>query len=90
MWDDVMKEFEGGNVHVRYIERSSGSRISGFTPLDVRTSLSKRQIVAQARVRNLPEGVVARDVGSHPNRRFVEVEEIAALPLYLCGIDVRQ
>ena len=60
---------------------------NAICPGFVRTPLVERQIEAQAQARNLSNEVVARDVilASHPNRRFVEVEEIAALALYLCG-----
>ena len=51
----------------------------------VRTPLVEEQIKDQARVHNMPEERVVREVilASQPNRRFVELEQLGALVLFL-------
>ncbi len=60
---------------------------NAICPGYVRTPLVERQIEAQAQAHGLPREAVIRDVilAAQPNRRFVEVEEIAAMVLFLCG-----
>lgn len=57
----------------------------------VRTPLVEGQIAAQAKVRGITEEEVLRDVilAAQPTGRLIEVEEVAALVLYLCGEDAR-
>ncbi len=51
------------------------------------TPLVEGQIESQARAHALPREDVIRDVilAAQPIRRFIEVEEVAALVVYLCG-----
>jgi 3-hydroxybutyrate dehydrogenase len=53
----------------------------------VRTSLVERQIDEQAQAHGLPRERVTEEVilASQPSRRFVEVDEIAALAVFLCS-----
>ena len=53
----------------------------------VRTPLVDDQIKDQAKAHNLTEEEVVRDVilASQPNKRFVEVSQLAALVLFLCS-----
>jgi 3-hydroxybutyrate dehydrogenase len=45
------------------------------------------QIEDQAKVHNMPRDRVVREVilASQPNKRFIEIEEVASLALFLCG-----
>ena len=53
--------------------------------------LVENQIEAQARIHHLPPERVIREIllAGQPTRRFVEVEEIGALAVFLCGDDAR-
>ena len=53
----------------------------------VRTPLVDKQIEAQAKAHGLSQAQVIRDVilASHPNKRFVEREQLAQLVLFLCS-----
>lgn len=55
------------------------------------TPLVEAQIENQAKVHGLPRERVIRDVilASQPTRRFVEVDEVAALVVFLCGESAR-
>jgi 3-hydroxybutyrate dehydrogenase len=57
----------------------------------VRTPLVEGQIEAQARVRGITREEVLRDVilAAQPTGRLIEVEEVAALVLFLCGEEAR-
>lgn len=59
---------------------------NAICPGYVRTALVEAQIESQARAHHLPPERVIQDVilAAQPSRRFVEVEEIAALALFLC------
>lgn len=65
----------------------TGITCNAICPGYVRTPLVEAQIEAQAKVHQLPRDRVIREVilAAQPNRRFVEIEEVAALALYLCG-----
>lgn len=60
---------------------------NAICPGYVRTPLVEAQIENQAQVHNLPRERVIREVilATQPNKRFVEVGEVAALVLFLCG-----
>ena len=60
---------------------------NAICPGFVRTPLVEAQIADQAKVNNMPVENVVRDIilASQPNKRFVEVEEIAALAVFLAG-----
>jgi 3-hydroxybutyrate dehydrogenase len=60
---------------------------NAICPGYVRTPLVENQIAAQAKVHNLPPERVIREVilAVQPSKRFVEVEEIGALAVFLCG-----
>ncbi|PWR19691.1 3-hydroxybutyrate dehydrogenase [Zavarzinia compransoris] len=60
---------------------------NAICPGFVRTPLVEAQIADQAKVNNMPVENVVRDIilASQPNKRFVEVEEIAALAVFLSG-----
>ena len=51
------------------------------------TPLVEKQIPEQAQARGITEEAVIRDVllAAQPTKRFVTVEEVAALVLFLCG-----
>jgi 3-hydroxybutyrate dehydrogenase len=53
----------------------------------VRTPLVEGQIADQARVNGMSQDRVVREIilASQPTRRFVEVDEVAALTLFLCS-----
>ncbi len=61
--------------------------VNAICPGYVRTPLVEGQIEDQAKAHNLPRDRVIREVilAAQPNKRFVEVEEVAALTLFLCG-----
>ncbi len=61
--------------------------VNAVCPGYVRTPLVEEQIKDQARVHNMPEERVVREVilASQPNRRFVELEQLGALVLFLCS-----
>ncbi|HEX7631262.1 MAG TPA: 3-hydroxybutyrate dehydrogenase [Lacunisphaera sp.] len=60
---------------------------NAICPGYVRTPLVEGQIERQAEVHKMPREQVIRDVilAAQPSRRFVEVEEVAALAVFLCG-----
>lgn len=64
-----------------------GITCNAICPGYVRTALVEGQIAAQALAHGLPPEAVLRDVmlAVQPTRRLIEVEEVAALALYLCG-----
>lgn len=65
----------------------SNITVNAICPGYVRTPLVEGQIDDQAKVHNMPRDQVVREVilASQPNKRFIEIEEVAALALYLCG-----
>jgi len=60
---------------------------NAICPGYVRTTLVENQIEAQAAAHKLPREQVIRDIilAAQPTKRFIEIEEVAALALYLCG-----
>ena len=64
---------------------------NAICPGYVRTPLVEGQIESQSKVTGLPREQVIRDVilAAQPSKRFVEVEEVAALAVFLCGDDAR-
>lgn len=69
----------------------TGITCNAICPGYVRTALVEAQIDAQAKVHGLPRERVMRDVilAAQPTKRFVEVEEVAALAIFLCGEHAR-
>lgn len=61
--------------------------VNAICPGYVRTPLVEAQIADQAKVHNMSEEQVVRDVmlAAQPNKRFVTVEEISDLAIYLCN-----
>ena len=66
---------------------NDGVTCNAICPGWVLTPLVEQQIDSQAKVHDLPRDRVIRDVilASQPSKRFVEVEDIAALALFLCS-----
>jgi len=64
-----------------------GITCNALCPGYVRTPLVERQIDDQARAHGIPRDKVISDVmlKNQPNKRFVEVGELAALALFLCS-----
>lgn len=64
---------------------------NAICPGYVRTPLVEGQIESQASLHQMPRDRVIREVilAAQPTRRFVEVEEIAALAVFLCGEQAR-
>ena len=64
---------------------------NAICPGYVRTPLVEGQIESQAKVHGLPREQVIRDVllAAQPSKRFVEVDEVAALAVFLCGESAR-
>lgn len=64
-----------------------GITCNAICPGYVRTPLVEQQIENQAKVHGLPRESVIRDIilAAQPSKRFVEVEEVAALAMFLCG-----
>jgi 3-hydroxybutyrate dehydrogenase len=64
-----------------------GVTVNAVCPGYVLTPLVEKQIPEQARARGVSEDAVIRDVllAAQPTKRFVTVEEVAALVLFLCG-----
>ncbi|MFZ5784365.1 MAG: 3-hydroxybutyrate dehydrogenase [Pseudomonadota bacterium] len=64
-----------------------GITCNAICPGYVRTPLVERQIDDQARAHGIPREQVVADVllKNQPNKRFVEVAELAALALFLCS-----
>jgi 3-hydroxybutyrate dehydrogenase len=69
----------------------TGITCNAICPGYVRTPLVENQIEAQARTHGLPHDRVIKEVilAAQPTKRFIEVEEIAALALFLCGESAR-
>jgi 3-hydroxybutyrate dehydrogenase len=69
----------------------AGITCNAICPGYVRTPLVENQIDAQAAAHGLPRERVIRDVilAAQPTRRFIEVEEVAALALFLCSEQAR-
>jgi 3-hydroxybutyrate dehydrogenase len=65
----------------------TGITCNAICPGYVRTPLVEGQIEAQAKAHNLPRERVIREVilAAQPTKRFIEVGEVAALALFLCG-----
>ena len=65
----------------------TGITCNAICPGYVRTPLVEGQIEAQSKAHNLPHDKVIRDVilAAQPTKRFVEIEEVAALAMYLCS-----
>lgn len=65
----------------------TGITCNAICPGYVRTPLVEGQIADQARVHGLPRERVIREVilAAQPTKRFVEIEEVAALAIFLCG-----
>ena len=65
----------------------TGITCNAICPGYVRTPLVEGQIESQAKAHNLPRDRVIREVilAAQPTKRFIEVEEVAALALFLCG-----
>jgi 3-hydroxybutyrate dehydrogenase len=64
-----------------------GVTVNAICPGYVRTPLVEKQIPDSARTHGISEDSVVRDVmlAPQPTRRFVAVEEVAGLALYLCS-----
>lgn len=69
----------------------SGVTCNAICPGYVRTALVEGQIADQAKAHGLTADRVIREVilAAQPNKRFVEIEEVAALALFLCGETAR-
>lgn len=69
----------------------TGITCNAICPGYVRTSLVEGQIMDQAKSHGISEEQVIRDVmlASQPTKRFVGVDEIAALAMFLCGDSAR-
>ena len=69
----------------------AGITCNAICPGYVRTPLVENQIEAQAKAHNLPRERVIKEIilATQPTRRFIEVEEVAALALFLCGEPAR-
>jgi len=69
----------------------TGITCNAICPGYVLTPLVENQIEAQAKAHNLPRDRVIREVilAAQPTKRFVEIGEIAALALFLCGDNAR-
>jgi len=65
----------------------TGITCNAICPGYVRTPLVEAQVENQAKVHGLSRERVIREVilATQPNKRFIEVEEIAALVIFLCG-----
>ncbi|MBM3503278.1 MAG: 3-hydroxybutyrate dehydrogenase [Alphaproteobacteria bacterium] len=60
---------------------------NAICPGYVRTPLVEGQIAEQAKAHGLPRDKVISDIilAAQPNKRFIEVEEVAGIVLFLCG-----
>jgi 3-hydroxybutyrate dehydrogenase len=69
----------------------TGITCNAICPGYVLTPLVEGQIDAQAKAHHLPRERVIREVilAAQPTRRFIEVEEVAALAVFLCGESAR-
>ena len=65
----------------------AGITVNAICPGYVRTPLVEGQIADQAKARGIPEDAVVRDVmlGEQPTRRFVGLDELGALAVFLSG-----
>ena len=65
----------------------TGITCNAICPGYVRTPLVEGQIEAQSKAHHLPHDQVIREVilAAQPTKRFVEIEEVAALAIYLCS-----
>jgi 3-hydroxybutyrate dehydrogenase len=65
----------------------TGITCNAICPGYVLTPLVEAQVDAQAKVHGLPRDRVIRDIilAAQPTKRFIEVEEVAALAVFLCG-----
>ena len=66
-----------------------GVTVNAICPGYVKTPLVERQIPDTAQARGMSEEQVIREVllAAQPTRRFVRVEEIGALVVFLCSAD---
>ncbi len=64
-----------------------GITCNAVCPGYVRTPLIEKQVADQAKVHNLPEDRVIREVilAAQPTKQFVEAEEVGALVAFLCS-----
>lgn len=64
-----------------------GITCNALCPGYVRTPLVEKQVADQAKVHNLPEERVIREVilAAQPTKRFVEADEVAAFAVFLCS-----
>lgn len=64
-----------------------GITVNAICPGYVKTPLVVGQVKDTAKARHMPEGDVIRDVilAAHANKKFVEIDEIAANILFLCS-----
>ena len=64
-----------------------GITCNALCPGYVRTPLIEKQVVDQAKVHNMPEERVIREVilAAQPTRQFVEADEVAAFAVFLCS-----
>lgn len=60
---------------------------NAICPGYVRTALVEGQIESQSKLHSMPRERVIREVilATQPSQRFIEVEEVAALAVFLCG-----
>jgi 3-hydroxybutyrate dehydrogenase len=65
----------------------TGITCNAICPGYVLTPLVEAQVAAQAKVHDLPVERVIREVilASQPSKRFVEIDEVAALAVFLCS-----
>jgi len=65
----------------------TGITCNAICPGYVRTPLVEGQIEAQSKAHNLPHDQVIREIilAAQPTKRFVEIEEVATLAIYLCS-----
>lgn len=65
----------------------AGITVNAICPGYVRTPLVENQIDDQAKAHNMPRDKVIREVilAVQPTKRFVEIEEVAALAVFLCS-----
>jgi len=65
----------------------AGITVNAICPGYVRTPLVEGQIDDQAKAHNMPRDRVIREVilATQPTKRFIEVEEVAALAVFLCS-----
>jgi 3-hydroxybutyrate dehydrogenase len=68
-----------------------GVTVNAICPGYVLTPLVEKQIPETAKARGISEEAVVRDVllAAQPTKRFVEVDEIAAVTAFLCSNDAR-